>query len=293
MDTSAKVGFVGAGLMGHGIIKNLAKGGYAVTFLDHPGNQPCEDLKALGARTEASLEAVAADADVVFLCVTGSPQVEAIVTGEGNLAAHLKPGALLVDLSTAMPDRTVTVAAAVQDQGARFVDAAMTRTPKEAEEGRLNLLVGGTAEDLADVRPLLDCIAENIFHAGPVSAGHRLKLIHNFLSLGKAALVAEALNCAKSGGVDLGVFMEVMESGGGGSTALNRLKPYALKGDDSALKFSVSNAAKDLGYYVAMAAADGVAHDGALALARVFEQARDGGFADQSVPRLMDYLEHA
>lgn len=288
-----QVGFIGAGLMGHGIIKNILKGGYGVTFLDHPGNRPCDDLTAAGATTAPDIKGVVAAADVVCVCVTGSPEVEAVVLSDGGVASALKEGTLMIDLSTAMPDRTVQVADAVIKGGGRYMDAAMTRTPKEAEEGRLNLLVGAADADLAEARPLLDCFAENIFHAGPVSAGHRLKLIHNFLSLGKAALVAEAVNCAHAGGVDMDVFMDVMDSGGGGSTALNRMKPYVKDGDASALTFAIGNAAKDLGYYVAMAAESGVAHDGALALARVFEQARDGNFGDQPVPKLLDFLKHA
>lgn len=287
--TQKTVGFIGAGLMGHGIIKNLLKGGFAVTFLDHPGNRPCQDLINAGAWPATDIAAVAADRDVVCLCVTGSPQVEAIVF-DGGLAGALKPGALVIDHSTAMPDSTCKVAAAIERAGGRYIDAAMTRTPKEAEAGRLNLIVGGAQADLSAARALFDCYAENIAHAGPVSTGHALKLMHNFLSLGKAALVAEAVVCAKAGGVDLKTFFDVMESGGGGSTALARLKPFVLDGDDSALTFSIANAAKDLGYYTDMAAAAGVPHDSADALARMFAEARDSGADEQPVPRLVDVL---
>lgn len=289
MTTQKAIGFIGAGLMGHGIIKNVCQGGAVVTFLDHPGNRPCDDLIALGAQSAPTIADVARGADVVCLCVTGSPQVEAIVF-EGGLLDALTQGTLVIDHSTALPDSTRKVAAAVQEKGARYLDAAMTRTPKEAEAGRLNLIVGGSDADLADARPLFDCYAENIAHAGPVSAGHALKLMHNFLSLGKAALVAEAVTCAQAGGVDMDVFFDVMETGGGGSTALARMKPYVLDGDDSALTFAIANAAKDLGYYTKMAGAAGVPHAGADALAKIFADARDSGAGDQPVPRLVENL---
>jgi 3-hydroxyisobutyrate dehydrogenase-like beta-hydroxyacid dehydrogenase len=113
--------------------------------------------------------------------------------------------------------------------------------------------VGGDAALLDECRPLLQCFAENIFHAGPVSAGHSMKLLHNFVSLGMVTLLAEAAACAGRSGVSPEVFVEVLAKGGGGGIALERLKPYLLAQDVSGLRFSIANAAKDLGYYHTMA----------------------------------------
>ncbi|HZF85614.1 MAG TPA: NAD(P)-dependent oxidoreductase, partial [Burkholderiaceae bacterium] len=139
------IGMVGIGLMGHGIATNIVKHGHALTVLEHPGNQPLDALKAAGAKGVASTAELGAVADIVILCVTGSPQVEAVLLGEGGLLKSLKPGAVVIDCSTAIPSSTLRVAEAVQAAGVRFLDAPMTRTPKEAAEGRLNLLVGGDA----------------------------------------------------------------------------------------------------------------------------------------------------
>lgn len=247
------IGLIGVGLMGHGIASNLLKHGYALTVLEHPGNQPLDALLSAGAQTASSPAQVAAAADVLILCVTGSPQVESVLAGERGALAALRPGCLVVDCSTAIPTSTEKVAAQVAAAGGRFIDAPMTRTPKEAAEGRLNLLVGGDAALLEEVRPVLACFAENIMHAGPVGAGHRMKLLHNYVSLGTVTLIAEAAACAQRAGISADTFVDILARGGGGGVALERLKP-SLLGGEPALKFSVANALKDLSYYTQMAA---------------------------------------
>lgn len=285
-----RIGMVGIGLMGHGIASNLVKHGHPLTVLDHPGNQPLTALKAAGAQVATTLQGVAAAADVIILCVTGSPQVEAIVLGDDGLLKHLRPGTVIVDCSTAVPTSTERVAAAVQAAGGRFVDAPMTRTPKEAAEGRLNLLVGGDAVLFAELRPLLACFAENITHCGGVGAGHRMKLLHNFVSLGGAALIAEAAACARRGGVAPEVFVDVLAKGGGGGVALERVRPYLVNGDASTLKFAMSNAVKDLSYYATMAADAGAAHAIADGVRASFERGVQVLGADSYVPTLVDAL---
>ena len=140
--STGHIGMIGIGLMGHGIATNIVKHGYALTVLEHPGNQPLDALKAAGARSVDSIAKLAEVSDTLILCVTGSPQVEAILAGEGGLLPVLKPGTVIIDCSTAIPTSTQRMAEAVQRAGGRFLDAPMTRTPKEAAEGRLNLLVG-------------------------------------------------------------------------------------------------------------------------------------------------------
>lgn len=248
------VGLIGVGLMGHGIARNiLAKGGFPLAFLDHPGNRPVDDLLAQGARACASAAEVAANSDVVILCVTGSPQVESILTGEDGPLSRMRRGTIVVDCSTAIPDSTLRMAAAVRDAGGEFLDAPMTGTAKHAEEGRLNLLIGGEAELIGTVRPVLDSFAGNVTHVGPLGSGHRLKLLHNYVSLGFMALLAEAAAHAADTGVDPSVFVEILANGGGGGAAMQRMAPFIMTGDPSNVPFFVSNALKDLDYYVTMA----------------------------------------
>ena len=260
--STQRIGMIGLGLMGLGIATNIVKKGFALTAMEHPGNQPLGDLIAAGAKTAATAQAVAQASDIVILCVNGSAQVEAILAGETGLLAGLRAGMTVIDSSTSIPGSTQQVAATLAQRGVRFMDAAMTRTPNEAMQGRLNLLIGGDATLLEEVRPLLSTFAENIVHAGGVSAGHSMKLLHNFVSLGSVTLLAEAAACARRSGIDDAVFVEVLEKGGGWGAALERLKPYLLRGETSGLRFSMANALKDLGYYADMAHESG-SHDAA------------------------------
>src|ERR1700760_4958166 len=132
--TKKKIGMVGVGLMGLGIAGNIAKNGFPLSLLEHAGNQPLDGLKAAGARTFQRGRDLAEAVDVVILCVTGSPQVEDALLSEGGVLQGLRPGSLVIDCSTAIPTSTQRMAGLVQKAGGRFIDAAMTRTPKEAAE---------------------------------------------------------------------------------------------------------------------------------------------------------------
>jgi 3-hydroxyisobutyrate dehydrogenase-like beta-hydroxyacid dehydrogenase len=247
-----RIGMIGIGLMGHGIARNIVRQGYPLTVVEHPGNQPLDELLAGGAQTVGTGAALAAQADIVILCVTGSPEVEAVLTGPDGVLAGLRPGAIVIDCSTAVPGSTLRMAALVAEAGGLLVDAPMTRSVKEAHEGRLNLLVGAAADTFATLRPLLACFAENITHVGGTGAGHTMKLLHNYVSLGSVALISEAAACAKRAGVALDVFSDVLAKGGGGGAALERVRPFLVSGETAGLTFHMSNALKDLGYYVAM-----------------------------------------
>ncbi|RRJ84032.1 NAD(P)-dependent oxidoreductase [Aestuariirhabdus litorea] len=252
MTPQPRIALAGVGHMGIGIASNLLKAGYALRFLDREGNQPTAALVRAGAQACPDRPRLAQGADILILCVTGAPEVEsALFEGEG-LAAHLKPGALVIDCSTSLPATSEAVARRLAQGGIDFLDAPMTRTPKEAAEGRLNLIVGGDAALLERVRPLLMSFAENITHAGPIGAGHRLKLVHNFVSLGFSAVLAEAAAGAARAGIDTGALLEVLGKGGGGGVVFERLRPFIESGDSSGFRFSLANAAKDLGYYTEM-----------------------------------------
>lgn len=285
-----RIGLVGVGLMGHGIALNIARKGHALTVLEHPGNQPLDELRALGVASAATVQDLARQVQVLILCVTGSPQVEAVLLGEQGALATLQPGTVVIDCSTAIPASTESVARAVTAAGGRFLDAPMTRTPREAAEGRLNLLVGGDAQLLQECLPLLQCFAENITHTGAVGSGHRMKLLHNYVSLGSVALIAEAAACALAAQVSPQVFVDVLAKGGGGGVALERLRPYLLQQDPSGLRFFMSNALKDMGYYTTMAQDGAAAHGIAQAVHDTFASAVAVGGPQRLVPELVAIL---
>ena len=284
------IGLIGAGLMGSGIAASLLRNGYPLTVLEHEGNQPLGPLLAAGAATCASVATLAAQSDIVILCVTGTPQVEAVLFGEDGVLKGLRPGATIIDCSTAVPSSTVRIAEAVHAAGGRFLDAAMTRTPKEAAEGRLNLIVGGAQEDFEACLPIMQAYAENIVHAGPAGAGHQMKLLHNYVSLGFSAVLAEAAACARRTGTDPAVFCEVLARGGGGGVVLERLRPFIEHGDVSSFRFTTANALKDLDYYCTMAQQQGGRHGVAQSVRELYQSAGGAGLGQAPVPELIDYL---
>ena len=287
---ATRIGLFGVGLMGHGIASNLVRHGHDLMVFEHVGNQAIDDLLQAGARATPEAAELARHADVLLLCVTGSPQVEAIVLGEPGVLAHLRPGTLVVDCSTSIPASTEQIARRVTAAGCRFIDSPMTRLPKDAAAGRLNLLVGGAPEDFDRALPILRCFAENITHVGPIGAGHRMKLIHNYVSLGQAALIAEAAACARMGGIDPQVLVDVLAKGGGGGAALERMRSHLVAGDPTGLQFTLANALKDLGYYNTMAEQTQADRTIAQALADTLRQAIEQGNPQSYVPELVERL---
>jgi len=284
------IGMVGIGLMGHGIATNLAKHGFQLVLFEHPGNRPLDALKAAGAVTATNATDLASRCDAVIMVLTGTPQVEAVLTSERGLLEGLRPGTVIIDCSTSIPSSSVRMAEKVKAAGGRFLDAPMTRTPKEAAQGRLNLLVGGDADLLQQCLPVLQCFAENITHMGPVGAGHSMKLLHNYVSLGMVALLAEASACARHSGVAFEAFVDVLTKGGGAGTALERIKPYLLAREPSGLRFSIANAAKDLGYYNAMAEGVGARRQIAAAVLSILKKALLEANGDAFMPELASIL---
>ncbi|WP_043531964.1 NAD(P)-dependent oxidoreductase [Litchfieldella xinjiangensis] len=290
MSKQQRVGMVGVGLMGHGIASSLQRHDWPLNFLEHPGNQPVDKLIAKGATAYSSGAELASHSDVIILCVTGTPQVEDVLFSDGGVLEGLRTGMVVIDCSTAIPSSTLRIAKAVEAAGGRFLDAPMTRTPKEAAEGRLNLIVGGDRELFEAQLPLLQSYAENITHAGPVGSGHKLKLLHNFVSIGFSTVLAEAAACAEQGGIEAEVLIDVLAQGGGAGTVLERLRPYILSRDDSGFRFSIANAHKDLGYYLAMAKDTNATQNAAAGIYQVLEDAESSGHAHATVPELVSIL---
>jgi 3-hydroxyisobutyrate dehydrogenase-like beta-hydroxyacid dehydrogenase len=285
-----KIGFIGVGIMGHGLAKNIAQAGYPLLFLEHPGNQPVDDLYEQGVGSNSNITDIARHSDVIVMCVTGSPQVEQIVVGRPGLLEGLGPDKTVVDCSTVEPHVSRAMGARIEETGAGFLDAPLTRTPREAELGKANVMVGGDAAVLEQVRPILETFSENIYHPGPRGAGATLKLLHNFISLGNCVLLCEAVVSATKSNVDIDTFIEVLTTGGGDSTALKRLAPYIRDGDVGNFMFSIANSTKDTGYYSSLAQHLDVSAIAADAIHQVFKRAGAEGLGDRPVPELIDAL---
>jgi 3-hydroxyisobutyrate dehydrogenase-like beta-hydroxyacid dehydrogenase len=288
---NTRVGFIGLGLMGHGMAKNLAAKGFALTVKVNRDRSRLADILAAGAREAASNAEVARAADVVILCVNGSPEVEAIVFGTQGLLEAAREGLIVVDTSTSEPGSTQRVREALGARGTTFIDAPLARTPKEAEEGRLNTMVGAEAADLERIRAVLAAFCENIFHVGPPGAGHTLKLVNNFMALTIAASTAEAFAVAAKAGVRLQSLVDVVSQGALNSGLFQMIGRGAVEGDLTRMKFSIRNAAKDMRYYTHLAESLPVASFVGEAVHQTFAQAVALGLGDRLVPSLLEAQE--
>jgi 3-hydroxyisobutyrate dehydrogenase-like beta-hydroxyacid dehydrogenase len=249
----AAIGFIGAsGLMGHGMAKNLLAKGHALSLTVHRNREGVADLLAAGARQCSSAAELAATSEIVFLCVTGSPQVEGSLTGPSGLLAGAKRGLVIVDCSTSEPDSTARLRERCAAAGVAFVDAPLSRTPVEAEAGRLNVMVGAEAEVLARLEPVLRCFAENVIHVGGPGAGHTLKLLNNFIAQAVCTATAEAFAVGQRAGIDLRKLVELI-SAGPVNSGLFQAMAKTLDGDMGGLKFELDNARKDVRYYTHLA----------------------------------------
>jgi 3-hydroxyisobutyrate dehydrogenase-like beta-hydroxyacid dehydrogenase len=288
--TIKQIGLIGVGLMGHGIGRNILAKGYGLSVTAHKNRGPVESLIALGAAECASPAGLAAACDMVILCVTGTPQVEEAVYGINGLASAPRAGLIIADCSTAEPHSTVRIAADLAAKGVHFLDTPMTRTPKEAEAGRLGLMVGGAADIIVKIRPVLECFADTIIHAGPVGAGHQLKLVNNFLSISHAAVAAEAITAAAIAGVSMQALHDIVVSGGANSVMFERLIKVPLHNDDSAARFAIKNARKDMRYYTNMTEQLPVTSFMAEQVHQLLVLADNMGFGERYVPRLIDAM---
>lgn len=287
-----RVGFIGLGLMGHGMAANILNKGFPLTVMARHRREAVDDLKERGATEVATPRAVAEACDVVVLCVTGSPQVEAIVEGPDGLASAGTP-LTIVDCSTSEPASTLRLAASLAARGITVVDAPLSRTPKDAWAGTLDVMVGGDEAAIGRVRPVLECFAGRIVPTGPVGTGHTMKLLNNFLSMGYAALYSEALMLGAKAGLTPKVFDSVIRGGRMDCAFYQTFFKYVLERDRDAHKFALSNGLKDVTYLASFAQALEVANPVGAAVRNSFAAAVAGGHGQDFVPMLSDIVAAA
>ena len=284
--TKETVGFIGLGLMGHGMAKNLVDKGYALSIYARTSNAATADLQQRGAVLRGSAADVAQHASVVFLCVTGSNDVEALIRGPHGLRSALEHGSVVVDCSTSDPTSTTALAAELAAIGVHLVDAPLSRTPKEAWAGTLDTMVGAEPAVFERILPLLQTWAARIVHVGAPGTGHRMKLINNFVSLGYAALYAEALTLAQAVGITPPMFDAVIRNGRMDCLFYQTFMEYTLNGNKEAHKFTLTNAFKDLRYLESMADDAAVANPLGNAVKNSFGLGLQQGGPEAMVPML-------
>lgn len=288
MKTEA-IGFVGVGLMGHGMAKNILAAGYRLSVIAHTNRAPVEALVAQGATEAASLADLAANSSIIHICAPGSPQVEAIVEA---LLPVMRPGTVVVDCSTSDPNSTTTLAAKLEVNGFHMADAPLGGTPVQAESGELSTMVGAQELIFERVKPVIAAWAGAIVYMGPSGAGHKMKLLNNFLSLGYAALYSEALALSEKVGITTTQFDSVIRGSRMDCGFYQTFMGYAVGGNREAHKFTLTNALKDMRYLEAMADGVDLANPIGNAVKNSFAlaHAAGGNGSEDYVPHLTDYV---
>lgn len=288
--TKESIGFIGVGLMGQGMAQSLLNKGFTLTVMGHRNRKPVETLVAAGATEAKTPRELAQNATIIFLCVTGSAQVEAVVNGPDGIIAGAKPGTVVVDCSTSDPGSTVKIAAELEAKGLHLADAPLGGTPAQAALGQLSAMIGASPEVFARIKPACEAWAQKVVHLGPVGDGHKMKLLNNFLSMGYAAIYAEALTVAQKIGITPQTFDSVLRGSRMDCGFYQTYFQYVLQRDRDAHKFTLVNALKDVRYLESVANAAGVPNPIGNAVKNSFAAAVAAGKGEDYVPMLSDFV---
>ena len=284
------IGFIGLGLMGSAMVTRLQSLGYPMTVMANRSRPNVDAAVAAGATEVATAREVAAASDIVMLCMGTSDQVESRMRGPDGVIAGLREGAVVIDFGTSLPGSTKTLGAEVAAAGGTYLDAPLGRTPMHAKDGLLNIMASGDKAAFDRVEPVLKDLGENVFHLGELGSGHTIKLINNFFAQAVANSMAEAFAMADVAGIDRRKLYDVMAAGPLKSGMMDFVAAYALDGNPDMLKFSIKNAAKDVGYYQRMAQDAGVVSimsDGAMT---ALHAAIEDGRSEDLVPEIVDFF---
>ena len=241
------IGFLGPGLMGRGIVKNLLAKGYKVMVLAHREGLQLGELTSAGATVTKSLAEVGERNGVVMICVPSSVEVEAVILRGSGLLTSMREGSTIIDLSTSLPASTRMLAEQLAERKIDFLDAPMTGTPVHANAGELNLMIGGGKAVYEKCLPIFRAIAKNIIYVGRTSHGNIVKLVNNFLGQLTNAGIAEVLPLAAKAGVDMKALFDVVKVSGGYSRWFEGTVP-AICRRDFKVTFHLKLAHKDMNY---------------------------------------------
>ncbi len=225
-----KLGFIGLGIMGMGMARNLLKAGFDVRVWNRTAAK-MDALAAEGAQTAASPADLAAQCDVIFICVSDTPDVEAVVLGENGVIHGAKAGSLVVDHSTISPIVTRDIAAKLNAIGVQMLDAPISGGSEGAANGTLSIMIGGDAVQVARAMPYLQAMGKTITHVGGQGDGQMVKLVNQVLVVGNALAMSEALVFAQAGGLDLEKTFSAVANGAAGSWMFSNRAPQILNRD--------------------------------------------------------------
>ncbi len=288
--TKPDIGFIGIGLMGAAMVGRLQSLGYSLTVMGNVSRPRIDAVVAKGAVEAVNARELAKVSDIVMLCMDTSASVESRMNGTDGVIAGLKPGVIVIDFGTSLPESTKVLGKKVAAAGATYLDAPLSRTPSHAVDGLLNIMCSGDQSAFDQARPVLDDLGENVFHLGALGTGHKIKLINNFYAMTTANAMAEAFAMADLAGVSRQGLYDVMSAGPLQSGMMDFIKAYGIDGNPEALAFSVRNAAKDVGYYRKMAQDLGANTIMSACANEALTTAVEQGMGDNLVPQMVDFF---
>ncbi|NNM74913.1 NAD(P)-dependent oxidoreductase [Enterovirga aerilata] len=288
----AKLGFVGLGVMGEPMCRNLArKSGREVLGFDRAA-EPLRRLHEHGVEPAPGIAALAQDCGVIFMALPSGRHVQAVCEGPDGLLAAIRPGTLVVDLGTSPVDLTRDLADHFRERGARYADAPIARTRQAAEDGTLSIMVGAEPADFAELHPLLATLATDITHCGPVGSGQIVKILNNMVLVETVVALSEAIAVARRAGLDGQVLFETLQKGSADSFALrNHGMKAILPGRFPERAFSTDYARKDLSYALSLGSDLGLDLRGARTADDLLRQASEAGYGDLYWPVVSRILD--
>jgi 3-hydroxyisobutyrate dehydrogenase len=227
---SESIGFIGLGIMGRGMARNLLGAGFDLRVWNRTESR-MEELAAVGASTAASPAELASHCDIIITCVSDTPDVAEVILGEDGVIHGLRPGSLVIDMSTISPYATREIAAAIMAKGAYMLDAPISGGSEGAANGTLSIMVGGDAEQVERAMPAFQAMGRSITHVGGPGAGQTVKLVNQILVVVTMLGISEALLFAQAGGLDLKKTLDAVSQGAAGSWMLSNRAPQVLERD--------------------------------------------------------------
>ena len=284
------IGFIGLGVMGEPICRNLVKkSGAAVTVFDL-APEPLARLPGDGARVAGSVAELVGRSEIVLLCLPSAKHARAVFEGEGILK-NIREGQIVVDLGTSSVNQTRDFAKQLQAKGAVWADAPIARTRQAAQDGTLSVMVGATPDLYAALEPLIRCFATDVTRCGDVGAGQVTKILNNMVLFETVNALAEAVAVARGNGVDPALLLETLSKGSADSFALRNHGLKAIVPDifpDRA--FSTEYALKDLSYALELARDAGINIRGAELIGQILQEAIDSGSGGAYFPVIARHI---
>jgi 3-hydroxyisobutyrate dehydrogenase len=284
------IGFVGLGVMGEPICRNLVKKSGARVIAFDLSAEPLERLRADGAEIAGSVADVIKQSDLLFLCLPSAKHVRAVFEGDGILK-NVRSGQIVVDLGTSSVSQTRDFAKQLAAKGAAWLDAPIARTRQAAQDGTLSVMVGGARELYDAVEPLIRCFATDVTHCGDVGAGQVTKILNNMVLFETVNALSEAVAVAKASGVDPKLLLETLSKGSADSFALrNHGLKAIVPGVFPERAFSTEYALKDLSYALELAGDAGIKLRGAELIGRILQEAIDAGSGENYFPVIAAHI---